>query len=143
MGKGHLQARIRLDFKGEAQPRFFFGGKNGEKAAEETREQKATLLRNVPYQGIIIEDIDLSPEVYQVYDVAVDDQVYYAPLIITLWASSVEDLIRFIIKEEFRKVEILQPENITLSSQNLEKFLFKVSEEIKLDRLAIEARGRR
>lgn len=143
MGKGQLQARIRLDFRGETQPRFFFGGKNGEKAAEEIREQKATLLRNIPYQGIVIEDIDLSLEVYQVYDVSLDDQVYYAPLIITLWASSVEDLIRFIIKEEFRKVEIIQPENITLSSQSLEKLLFKVSEEIKLDRLSIEARSRR
>ncbi|NLC76574.1 MAG: hypothetical protein GX750_03010 [Clostridia bacterium] len=143
MGKGHLQVRIRLDFKGEAQPRFFFGGKNGEKAAEEIREQKATLLRNVPYQGIVIEEIDLSPEVYQVYDVSMDEQVFYAPLIITLWAASVEDLIRFIIKQEFRKIEILQPDEITLSGQSLEKLLFKIAEEIKLDRLALEVRHRR
>lgn len=141
--KGHLLVRIRLDFQGESQPKFLFGGKSGERLAEELREQKAALLRNVPYQGIVIEDIDLSLEVYHVYDEFLDNHVYYAPLIITLWASSVEDLIRFVVKEEFRKIDILQPQDFTLTSHDLERFLFKISEEIKFHRFSFEAKSRR
>lgn len=141
--KGQLLVRIRMDFQGEAQPKFLFGGKSGEKTAEEIREQKAALLRNVPYQGIVIEDIDLSLDVYQIYDEYLDNYVYYAPLIVTLWASSVEDLLRFVIKEEFRKIDILQPQEFTLTGHGLERLLFKISEEIKYHRLSQEARHRR
>lgn len=143
LNKGNLLAKIRLDIPGEAQPRFLFGSKNGERAAEESREQMATLLRNIPLQGIIIEEIDLGLEVYGLYDTVLGEQIYYAPLIITLWASSIDDLIRFVVKKEFRKIDIIQPKDFTLDNHRLEKLLFRISEEIKLNRLGREGEGGR
>lgn len=138
--KGNFLAKIRLDFRGVSQQKFFWGIKSGERAAEEMREQKAALLRNVPFQGITIEDIDLSLETYKIIDEALGHEASYAPLILTMWAVSIEDLIRFVIKDEFRKIEIIQPQEFTIGNQGLEKILFKVSQEINLHRLSLESK---
>lgn len=128
-----IKARIRLDFRGDGKPgKFLFGGKNVEEAAEESREQKVALLRNVPVQGIQIEDIDMSAEVYVVQDELSGNPVAYAPVQITVSADSVEDLSRFIVNGEFRKIEILEPEQMYYNRLDLERFLFKISQEIKL-----------
>lgn len=128
-----VKAKIRLDYKGEGKPsKFLFGGKNVEEVAEETREQKVALLRNVPTQGIQIEDIDMSSEVYVVRDEVSGSQVAFAPVQITVTADSLEDLGRFIVTGEFRKIEILEPEQVYYSRLDLERFLFKISQEIKI-----------
>ncbi|MDA8440791.1 MAG: hypothetical protein M0Z55_00210 [Peptococcaceae bacterium] len=127
-----LRAKVRLDYKSETKPnKFLFGGKNVEDAAEEVREQKVSLLRNVPIQGIGIEDIDMSVEIYVVKDDMSGHTVAYAPVLITVSADSIEDLSRFIIADEFRKIEILEPEQIFYDRQDLERFLFKISQEMR------------
>ncbi|HHX50208.1 MAG TPA: hypothetical protein GX711_02075 [Clostridia bacterium] len=136
--KSNIQVKLRLDYRGETQARFFFGGKNGVRAAEEIREQKAALLKNVPFQGILLEDIDSTLEVYSVYDEATGEEIAYAPLILTLWADSVEDLMRFVIKDEFRKIDIVQPTDFTISGQELERILFKINEEMNNYRATLE-----
>ena len=136
--KHHIQVRLRLDFRGETQTRFFFGGRKGVKAAEEIREQKAALLKNVPFQGIHLEDIDTNLEIYSVYDENTGEEIAYAPLVITLWADSVEDLMRFVIKDEFRKIDIIQPTDFTISGQELERILFKINEEMNNYRTNLE-----
>lgn len=126
-----IKIRIRLDYKGETKPpRFFFGGKTTDRVAQELREQKAALIRNVPLQGINIEDINCNLEIYHVSDELEGEEVAFAPMVITLSAESIEDVIRFIMREEFRKIEIIEPDNIVFSKQDLERFLAKVNEEM-------------
>jgi hypothetical protein len=116
--QSQLKAKIRLDYKGESKPtKFLFGGKNVEEVAEETREQKVAMLRNVP--------------VYVVQDDLSGNPVAYAPVQITVSADSIEDLGRFIVAEEFRKIEILDPEQVLFTRQDIERLLFKLSQDIK------------
>ena len=127
-----VRAKIRLDFKGIGRPgKLFFGGKNTEKAAEEIREQQVAMFRNVPIQGIAIEDIDMSIEVYNVYDDINHCDVAYAPVVLTVSADTLQDVLRFIAREDFRKIEILEPQTISLSKYGIERLLFKISEELK------------
>lgn len=134
-----ILVKIRLDFKGTTKSgRFLFGGKNVDKAAEEYREQQLAVFRNVPMQGIQILDLDVSTEVYTVYDEITNSDVAYAPLVLTLKADSLENLIRFIAREDFRKIEVLDPASITLSHNEIERLLFRIFEEMKDFRLWLE-----
>jgi len=133
-----LHLKLRLDYKGEPQPRFFFGGKTGEKVAEEIREQKVALMRNVPFQGITINDIDMGIETYCVHDEISGDEVAFAPVNIELMADDLEDIIRFIVRDEFRKIDIIEPQEIILSKHDLERLIFKISEEMRTYRHSLE-----
>lgn len=137
--QSNIKLRVRLDYRGETRPaKFFFGGKNTEKVAEEIREQKVAQLRNVPVQGIKIEDIDNTLDVYTVADEINGEEVAYAPVILTVWADTIEDVIRFVMREEFRKVEILEPEQMLVTRQDVERFLFKMNQELHTYRLLWE-----
>ena len=47
-----LRLKVRFDYRGEGkQGRLFSRWKEGEEVAEEIREQRAILLRNIPIQG--------------------------------------------------------------------------------------------
>lgn len=134
-----ILVHIRFDFRGTGKAgRFLFGGKATDKAAEETREQQLAIFRNVPMQGIEIVDIDVATEVYTVYDDITNTEVAYAPLVLTVKADDLENIIRFIAREEFRKVEILDPASITLNHNDLERVLYRFHEEIKEFRLHLE-----
>ena len=135
----HVRVRIRVDYQGESRSgRFFFGGKSKEQMAEKMREQQVALLRNVPLQGIFIEDVDLSLDVYAVIegDGRRTHEVAYAPIILTLRIENLDDLLPLLIKPEFRKIEFLSPENISLHRLDMERLLFRLSQsfqqEIKL-----------
>lgn len=126
----HLRVRIRLDYRGEQRNgRFFFGGKNKEQVAELEREQQVAMLRNVPLQGLILEEVDLSLDVYSVnearghrlYDVA------YAPILLTIRLENIEDLLPLLLRSEFRKIEFLSPENINIHRLDLERVLYRFS----------------
>lgn len=131
--------KVRLDFKGTGKPgRFLFGGKPTDRAAEETREQQVSVFRNVPLQGIQIMDIDASTDVYTVYDDLTNSDTAYAPLVLTVKADSLENALRFIARDDFRKIEILDPAFITLTHSDIERLLFKVYEEMKEFRKRLE-----
>ena len=117
---------------------LLFGGKPSDKAAEEAREQQVAIFKNVPLHGVEIMDIDLSTEVYTVSDELTGTTTAYAPLILTIQADSLENIIRFIAREDFRKVEILDPAYVTLSHYEIERLLFKVYEETKEYRTRLE-----
>ncbi len=122
---GNIHFRVRFDFKGKEKPaKFFFGGKNSEDVACYNREQQVALWRNVPVQGINILKID-EDEVYGVFDEVQDEDVAYAPLVMEIRVDSLEDMIRFVVREEFRRIEILEPKAVRLTSQALEHLLFK------------------
>jgi hypothetical protein len=123
-----LKFKVRFDYKGKPRPaRFFFGGRKTEDVAQEIREQQVALWRNIPMQGSYIENIDLC-EIYSVYDEEMDEEIAYAPLELIVSAESLEDLLRFIMKEEFRRVEILEPASIVLNNKEMERVLFKMNE---------------
>lgn len=134
-----IKARLRLDVKGTSKPgRFLFGGKPMDKAAEEAREQQVTLLRNVPVQGIHIDNIDIGMDIYTVLDDLSNREVAYAPLVLEITADTVEDLVRFISREDFRKIEVLSPATLTLHRYDLERLIFRVAEEFKNYRAQLE-----
>jgi len=134
-----IRVKVRLDYKGVQKPgKFFFGGKNTEEVAEEMRDQQVGMLRNVPLQGVSIEEVDMSGDVYTVFDEIANAQVAFAPVILTISADTLEDVVRFIAKEEFRKVEIIEPENIVMTKSDIERVLFRVSEELRGYRLLLE-----
>jgi hypothetical protein len=123
-----LKFKVRFDYKGKPRPaRFFFGGKRTENVAQEFREQQVALWRNVPLQGINVENMDLG-ELYSVYDEEMDEEIAFAPLELIVSADSLEDLLRFIVREEFRRIEILEPSSIILNGKEIERLLFKMNE---------------
>ena len=137
-----LRLRVRFDYRGVSKPKgLFFGSKNIDQVAEETRDNKAALLRNVPVQGIHIEDIDTSSEVYTVFDEALGAPVAYAPIQVTIQAEVIEDVVRFIMQEEFRKVELLEPDQVVLGKHDIERLLFKMNEELRAFQIALERRA--
>lgn len=134
----HIRVRIRLDFRGEGKSgRFIFGGKSRDEMAEQVREQEVALLRNVPMQGIVLEDIDLSLDLYIVNesDGRRKREIAYAPVVLTLRLENLDDLLPLIVKPEFRKIEFLSPETLPIHRLDVERLFFRVSqylqEEIK------------
>ena len=128
-----LMVRIRLDFKGYARPRrFFFSGTPADKVAEEIREQQVALFRNVPIQGVKIEDIEMSAEVYTIWDEFNNNEVAFAPVTLAVTAENMVDLLCFIIREEFRKIEVIEPGPQYLTRFDMERLLFKIHEEFRL-----------
>ena len=125
-----LLLRIRLDFRAEEKSaRFLFGGKTNEAMAETVREQQLNLLKNIPLQGVSFQDFDSSMDVYLMTD-ETDRRsrtVAYAPLVITLRADNIEDVLPFVLRPEFRKIEILGPENLYLSKLEMERLMFSIS----------------
>lgn len=126
-----IKLRLRLDYMSSGKnSRSIFGKKNIEQLAEDVRQNKVALMRNIPVQGIFIEDIDMSQEVYSIYDEINSKSVAFAPVIITILADSIEDAISFTMKDEFRTVQILEPPEIKLTALQIEKLFFKVNEEL-------------
>jgi hypothetical protein len=126
-----IRARIRFDYQGKARPsRFLFGRKSTEEAAEELREKQAALWQNVPVQGVYIEKIDLG-EIYTVYDEESDEEIAFAPLEMVVTADSAGYLVRFAVREEFRRIKILEPDNIALSIHDLEQIFFEIHNQTK------------
>jgi hypothetical protein len=83
-------------------------------------------------------DIDVSADVYTVYDDINNSETAYAPLILTIRADALENVIRFITRDDFRKIEVLDPAYITLNHSEIERLLFKVHEEMKESRSRLE-----
>lgn len=125
-----IKMRVRFDFVGRAKTGKLFRGKNCVELAEQIREHKVSLIRNVPMQGIEIEDIDMSPEIFTICDEITNNISAYAPVIIRFSADSMENAIKFTMKEEFRTVDILEPKDITLSKFEIERLLLRISEEL-------------
>ena len=137
----HLRVRIRLDYRGEQRNgRFFFGGKSKEQVAELAREQQVAMLRNVPLQGLILEDVDLSLDVYAVNEVIRRRlrDVAYAPILLTLRLENIEDLLPLLLKPEFRKIEFLSPENVNIHRLDLERVLYRFSQAYQQEIKVIE-----
>lgn len=136
-----LRLRVRFDYRGESkQGRIFSRWKEGEEIAEEIREQRAILLRNIPIQGVRLEDINTNGEVYIVTDEGSGREIAYAPVEFTLETDSIEDVIPFLLRDEFRKVDVLSPSEILLDKYQVERIIYKMNEELRTYRLYLEKR---
>lgn len=125
-----LKMKVRFDYAGRPRPGKIFGsGRNIEQQAEQIRQHKISLVRNVPIQGIHIEDIDMSLEVYSIIDDITGKPVAYAPVIVTFYADTIEDAIKFLINEEFRTIEVLQPDDMSLTRFDIERLFYQVAKE--------------
>lgn len=126
-----IRVRVRFDYCGLPRPaRFFFGGKGAKEVAEEIRQQQANMWRNVPIQGVHIEDIEFF-EIYTVYDEIEETQVAYAPVELRATIDSLEELLRFVSRDEFRRVEFIEPEQLNLTKRELERLFFKFGETLQ------------
>lgn len=120
--------RVRFDYRGLPRPaRFFFGGKGAKEVAEEIRQQQANMWRHVPIQGVKIEDLEFV-ELYSVYDEIEETLAVYAPVEMRATLDSLEDILRFVCRTEFRRVEFIEPARISLTNQDLEKLFFRFGE---------------
>jgi len=106
--------------------------------AEEAREQKAILLRNIPIQGVRIDEVNTNSEVYVVNDEANGREIAYAPVEFILEADTIEEVIPFLLRDEFRKVEVLSPEEILLEKYQVERIIYRINEELRSYRLYLE-----
>ncbi len=126
-----IKVKVRFDYKGlPRQAKFFFGGKSSREVAEEIRQQQAGAWRNVPIQGVRIDDVDYF-ELYSVYDEVEEAMVTYAPLEIKATLDSLDDCLRFVSKEEYRRMQIIEPSSINLDSRDLERIFFRFNETLQ------------
>jgi len=126
-----IKCRIRFDFPGYKKPgKFIFGGKDTFEVAEEHRENQVANWENVPMQGLEIEHIE-QKETYAVLDEELEEEVAYAPVELIVDADSPEDILPFIMREEFRKIELHQPQGIDFNKSGVEKFFGRINEELQ------------
>jgi hypothetical protein len=126
-----IKIRVRFDYRGLPRPaRFFFGGRGAKEVAEELRQQQANMWRHVPIQGVHIEDIEFF-ELYTVYDEVEETNAAFAPVELRATIDSLEDLMRFVSRDEFRRVEFIEPEQLHLTNRDLERLFFKFGETLQ------------
>ncbi len=126
-----IKIRVRFDYHALPRPaHFFFGGKKARDLAEEKRQQQANMWRHVPIQGVQIDDIEFC-DLYTVYDEAEETDAAYAPVELRATVDSLEDLLRFVSRDEFRRLEFIEPEDLYLGSRDLERLFFKIGETIQ------------
>lgn len=126
-----IRLRVRFDFAAESKPgKLFFGSRNTAENAEEIRQQKVTLLKNIPVQGINIEDIDMGHEIYSIIDDITNKSTYYAPVSILFTADTLDNAVKYTMKEGFRTIEIIDPKEIKLSQIETIRLIQNVNEEM-------------
>ncbi|MCQ2559808.1 MAG: hypothetical protein MJ157_03770 [Clostridia bacterium] len=135
-----IRARVRLDFKGIGKRNRVFKNRSTEKAAEDARDQNLAMFRNIPIQGIYIQDVDIGLDIYLIYDELYNTEVAYAPIILDLVAASMENLVAFFAREEFRKIEILSRSTVTMQRFEVERLMCKIYDELKNYRISLERR---
>ncbi len=131
---GKIKLKMRLDFRAEEKSgKFFFGGKSCEAMAETIREQQMGLLKNVPLQGIAFDEFDASMDIYLVNegDQRRKKEVAYAPLLVTFFTDDIEDVVPLLIRPEFKKIEVLGPENINIERLELERLLYSIFKSVR------------
>jgi hypothetical protein len=128
-----VKAKIRFDYKAESGTvhKFFWQRRDLQQLAKEIRAKNVSLLRNLPFQGLIVETLNLEHEVYLVPEEGNQQEVAYAPLEMVVEADSIADLMPLTLREEFRKIKVLEPEKLSLSNVDVERFLFRVNEEYR------------
>lgn len=124
-----MKAKIRFDYKAEPGTgrKFFWQHQDLRQMAKDIRAQKVSLLRNLPFQGLNVETLNVEQEVY----VLPEEGVAYAPVEMVVEADSLADLMPLTLREEFRKIKVLEPAALSLTNLDVERFLFRMNEEFR------------
>lgn len=131
-----IRAKIRFDFRGETGRQSFLGnltfGKNKpEEVAESIRQRRVAMLKNLPWQGVALEEIQADQEIYTIPEAEQGERLAYAPVELTVRADSLEDLLPFVLREEFRKIKIIEPEEMVFSNFDMERAIYKMGQEFR------------
>jgi hypothetical protein len=127
-----VKAKIRFDYKAEMESRqFFWQRRDLRQIAKEIRTRQAALLKNMPFQGLSVEALNLEYDAYLVPGAGNMKETAYAPVELVVQADSIEDLMQLTLKEEFRTIRVIEPEEMLLSNGEVERLLFKVYEEYR------------
>jgi hypothetical protein len=132
-----IRAKIRFDFRGDAgrQSSLFgslpFGKNKPEEVAENIRQRRVAMLKNLPWQGVSLEEIQADQEIYTIPEAEQGERLAYAPVELTVRADSLEDLLPFILREEFRKIKIIEPEEMVFSNFDMERAIYKMGQEFR------------
>lgn len=127
-----VKAKIRFDYRAEPGSKSFFRKqKDIRENARRIRANQVALLRNLPFQGLSVESLDLDHDVYLIAEGDNNQEIAYAPVEMVVEADSISDLMPLTLREEFRKIKVLEPAELHLSHNDVERFLFKVSEEYR------------
>ncbi|MEA4882197.1 MAG: hypothetical protein VB144_00810 [Clostridia bacterium] len=75
--------------------------------------------------------MDVSPETYVIADPLTDEEVAYSPVYATVTADSLEDLAEFILRDEFRTVEVIDPQEMKLSQREVGRLLARANSRLR------------
>ncbi|HHU51310.1 MAG TPA: hypothetical protein GXZ36_05785 [Firmicutes bacterium] len=131
-----IRAKIRFDFCGETGRQSFlanlaFGKIKPEEVAENIRQRRVAMLKNLPWQGVALEEIQADQEIYTIPEAEQGECLAYAPVELTVRADSLEDLLPFVLREEFRKIKIIEPEEMVFSNFDMERAIYKMGQEFR------------
>ncbi len=128
-----VKAKIRFDYKLALRARRFFWEKSdSEEMAKKLRLKQTALLRNLPFQGLDIEVLDDHFDTYTIFDRETNKEELYVPIELLVNADSLEDLMPLTFREEFRKIRVIEPEKISLTPGEIERFIFRANEEYRI-----------
>ncbi|QNO13543.1 hypothetical protein HYG86_01550 [Alkalicella caledoniensis] len=126
--KPKLKCKLRFDVPAVVQtPKLFFGSSDNKAMAKQNRLKEVNLLKNLPLQGITYEKISSDGEIYILDED--NSQVAYAPIEVILNADFLEDLLPLILRDSFRRVEILEPSDLSLDKFQGERLLVRMVKE--------------
>lgn len=138
-----LKFRVRFDYKTPRTFRLFELGRNAKQAATANRRKKVGLLHKIPVKGIEILDVNTDLSVYYGED-KFGRKVIFAPVEVLMTADSLEEAIPFFMLKDFYNVELMRPDEVTLSSWDFEGLIEKMNSEMKAYKATLEIRyGRR
>jgi hypothetical protein len=126
-----VKAKIRFDYKAEAgqKRKLFWRRVDLREIAKENRARQVDLLRNLPFQGLMVTDLKVDYEPYLIPASESNPEAAYAPVELVVEADSIIDLMPLTLKEEFRKIKVFEPAELWLSNADVERFMFMINQE--------------
>ena len=65
------------------------------------------------------------------YESVDETEIAYAPLELLISLDSLEDSLQFISRNEFKRLQVIKPDQVSLTSRELERILYKFSETLQ------------
>ena len=123
-----IKCTLRFDVVASTHtPKLFFGSNDSTALAKQNRLKEVNLIKNLPMQGITYERIYADGEIYTLEEE--NDKLAYAPIEVTLYADVLEDLLPLIFRDSFRRIEILEPKELSLDKFQGERLLVRIVKE--------------
>lgn len=123
-----IKCKLRFDVVASTHtPKLFFGSNDSTALAKQNRLKEINIIKNLPMQGIMYERIFADGEIYTLEEE--NDKLAYAPIEVTLYADFLEDLVPLILRDSFRRIEIIEPMELSLDKFQGERLLVRMVKE--------------